>query len=239
VTSTLPSTNPSQDPRQADGSSGTVDTTDGTAPRSAAGRHNRITVALMVLLPLNGVALGLVVAGYTPPRYQAHAYLLITDVKNGVGVSTISISQATARIATKPSVLADASSSLNLAAQAGDLTAVASPDAPLVDLAATAGNPDLATTLADELARQVGKHVSQFSSTTGVQAQVYAGASRPTAKTAPNTLIDALVGLVLGALATGVVYVRRGLPQPSRRPHQGAPEPQRRPHGDGGPQLNP
>jgi capsular polysaccharide biosynthesis protein len=174
----------------------------------AWGRRRSLAAAIILLLPLLGAVGGLLVAALTPPRYTSHAYVLITDPSNSPDVSALNVAQAAARVATKPGLIG-ASRTLNQAAQDAELTSDASPDAPMVDLAATAGSADLAQSLADELARALSEHVSQFSSDIGVHAEIYARASLPLAPISPKRAVNALSGFFLGAVGSVTLYVLR------------------------------
>jgi len=169
----------------------------------------RKTVVLLVLLPIIGGLIGLAFAALTPARYTSHAYLLVIETGQGAGVSAINVAQATARIATKPSVLDTGKDGATLlsAVRAGGLSATASPDAPLVDLAATASTADDSVRLANEMSSRVKEHVNGFSDAAGVRLEVFALASRPDKPTSPNILVDVLAGFALGSLAAAVLFV--------------------------------
>jgi capsular polysaccharide biosynthesis protein len=167
-----------------------------------------LVAAVILLMPLLGAVGGLLLAALTPPRYTSHAYVLITNPTENPDVSALSVAQAAARVATKPGLIGG-SAALSKAAQDAELTSDASPDAPMVDLAATANSADVARSVADELARTLSEHVSRFSSDIGVHAEVYATASLPSAPTSPKRTVNVLSGLFLGAVGSVTLYVLR------------------------------
>jgi capsular polysaccharide biosynthesis protein len=163
----------------------------------------------MFVLPILGALAGWAVASVTPTRYTAHSYLLIVDASDGAGASAVNVAQATARVATKPSVLAESGGDVTLLAAAAeeDLTATASPDAPLVDLAASAGTAEEAVRLANDLSDHVNRHISRFSKSTRVESEVFAEASLPSRPASPNTLVNVIAGLAVGVVAASVLFV--------------------------------
>ena len=171
----------------------------------------RRTTVLLVLLPILGGLAGLLLATVTPPRYTAHSYVLLSDTTRGADVSAVNVAQATARIATKPSVLeaGGRDEQLDLAAQNGDLLATASPDMPLVDLSATADSGLAAALLANQLADRVQRHLAGFTTSTGIRADLFASATEPKRPMSPNTLVDVAGGAAIGALAAAIVFVLR------------------------------
>lgn len=178
---------------------------DGRSARKSVGRF----VLLLSALPILGAALGLLVAALMPASYTAHSYVILITSPGGADGSATNVAQATARVATKTSVLdsAGADASLVSAAEKGRLTATASPDAPLVDLAASAGTAEEATRLSDGLARSTETQVNNFSKQTGVGARVFAKASAPLDPTIPNYPVSILAGLALGVLASAVIFI--------------------------------
>ncbi|NUS52136.1 MAG: hypothetical protein HOQ22_13990, partial [Nocardioidaceae bacterium] len=167
-------------------------------------------VLLLLALPVVGGLLGLLVATITPPTYTAHAFVLITSTGDTTDVSAGDIAQATARVATSDSVLAEGDSSRRLLVAADDdrLTASASPDAPLVDLSASAATP-AAADLANALAAAVDAHVTSIGVDADVRASVFASASRPRRPTSPNPVVDVAAGVALGVLLAAVAFVLR------------------------------
>ncbi len=175
------------------------------------GGFRRIVLVLVALLPLFGGLAGLALTALTPVDYTGEAYLLITTTADGADVSAVSIAQAVARVATSESVLDSAGSDdlLRSAAQRGDLTASASPDSPLVNLAATSSTASDAASLADEFAIQLQRHITRFEGVAQVRAEVFASASLPRDPSSPNRFVNVVSGVALGILAAAVVFVLR------------------------------
>jgi len=166
-------------------------------------------MAVIAMLPVLGALLGLGFAVTAQPSYTAHAYLLLTNATKGADASAVNVAQATARIATNPSVVSTGAgdNTLNAAAQRGDLTATASPDLPLIDLAATASSASASALLANQFADRVKQHLADFPDLADVRVGVFAAASDPTRPTSPNLLVDVGAGAALGGLVAGLVYL--------------------------------
>lgn len=180
----------------------------------ARGRGRRglpVVLLLLVVLPLLGGAAGFLVASVTPPRYTAHAYVLITARNQAGDVSGADVAQAVARVATTESVLVSGGSAGDLlrAAREDRLTATTSPDAPLVEVSATSGLAPEAAALANQLARQVQGRVADISDVAGVRATLLASATTPSRPASPNVFVNVAAGVALGVLATSVLYVLR------------------------------
>jgi capsular polysaccharide biosynthesis protein len=176
------------------------------------GEFSLTVLVLVALLPVIGGIAGTLVVAVTPERYTAHSYVLVTSTGGeGADVSAVSVAQAIARVATNESVL-DAGARgdrLRTATREGAFTATASPDAPLVDLSATASTASDAVTLADELALQVVEHVTAFRGAAKVRAEIFASASPPDAPSSPNPVVSVVAGAALGALIAAAVLILR------------------------------
>jgi capsular polysaccharide biosynthesis protein len=180
---------------------------------SRRARHGylRATMVAIVVLPILGALAGLVFTLTAQPSYTAHAYLLLTNATKGADASAVNVAQATARIATNPSVVTAGAgdNTLNAAAQRGDLAATASPDLPLIDLAATASSASASALLANQFADRVKQHLADFPDLADVRVGIFAAASDPTRPTSPNLLVDVGAGAAFGALLAGLLYLLR------------------------------
>ncbi len=203
-----------------------------SATPEARTRRQRIAplALLVVLLPVLGGLAGLAVAALTPPRYTAHAYVLISGNGEVTDVTPSQLAQATARVAISESVLVAGGAGDRLLTASTDdrLIASSSPDSPLVDLAATAGTAAGAANLADQLSRTVTAGMSTVTSDLTMEASIFATASPPREATSPNYLVDVVAGAGLGAfLAFVVVALRRPREAAGRRP-----QPEAQQHGE-------
>lgn len=181
----------------------------GTTRRSGRVRSVLAFVALL-LLPVGGALAGYALALVTPPSYTAQAYVLIADSGAAGDVSPGDIAQAVARVATSESVISVADSeSLVLAARQQELTSSASPDAPLVELSATASSADAAAALANDFADAVELHITTNSGVGEVRASTFASASAPAKPSSPNVVVNVTAGAALGVLLASVVFVLR------------------------------
>ncbi len=174
-------------------------------------RRTASLTLLALLLPLLGGLVGLTVAVVTPVRYTAHAYVLFSGAGSADEVTPSQIAQATARVATTESVLAagDASGVLLAASTNDDLTAQSSPDAPLLDFAATADTAQGATDLADQWARTVTDGMSSATSGLTMESSVFAYASTPREPVAPNYFVSVVAGIAFGAFLAAVTVILR------------------------------
>ena len=158
-----------------------------------------------------GGLVGLVLDSLVPAHYTSRAYVLITSDTDGANVSALNIAQAVARVATSDSVVNSSGSAhrLSIAAQQGRLSASSSPDAPLVELFATASTASDATVLANQFAGRVERHVTSFSGVARVRAEIFASASQPSRPSSPNRFVLWVTGFGLGVLAAAVLFVIR------------------------------
>ncbi|RKT78476.1 capsular exopolysaccharide synthesis family protein [Terracoccus luteus] len=175
------------------------------------------------LLSLALMALGAVgafgVARSTPPSYQATAKVFVslssadspgelvqgsTYIKNVV--------ESYAALANLPVVLDPIIEDLGLDTSAKSLSTSIAADSPLntniIDIQATSGDPQMASRLANAVARQLSTAVTELSPTNGTTRQgvtvnVVAPAAVPTFASAPRTKIMVLTGAGLG-LALGM-----------------------------------
>jgi capsular polysaccharide biosynthesis protein len=186
-------------------------TNEAGTPHRDRGRFLRTLglLALLLLPVLCGLA-GYAVSVATPPRYTAEAYVLITATGDAGDVTPGDISQAVARVATSESVIAAADSDdLILAAREDKLTSSASPDAPLVELSATATSASDAAALANDLARAVEVHMATNAGVDEVRAGTFASASAPAEPSSPSVLVSVVAGVALGFLLAFVGFVLR------------------------------
>lgn len=185
-----------------------------TATPDPTGRRGRkalraLGLVALLLLPIVGGLAGYAVALVTPPRYTAESYVLMISTGTGE-VTPGDIAQAVSRVATSESVLAAGDSDeLVLAAREDQLTASASPDAPLVELSATASSAADAAALANDLADAVELHMTTNTGIDEVRASIFASASEPAEPSSPNVLVNVVAGVALGLLLAAVGFVLR------------------------------
>ena len=186
--------------------------TSGPAPRRGRGGRTLRALGLLALLmlPVLGALAGYAVTLVTPPKYTAEAYVLISSTGGANEVTPGDIAQAVARVATSESVIAAGSSdSLVEAAREDHLTSNASPDAPLVELSATASSASTAAQLANDLANAVELHMSSNAQVEEVSASTFASASAPAEPSSPNLVVNVAAGAALGLLLASVGLVLR------------------------------
>jgi capsular polysaccharide biosynthesis protein len=188
-----------------------ADAEPGARPRKGRRWRGLALALLLILLPVAGAAVGALVASLSPVSYTANAYVFVTIRGTGVDVSAGDISAALARVATSDSVLASGGRAGRLvkAGRENRLAASTSPDAPLVQLSATASTPRAAADLANQLARTVQRQVTTVAGVVDARATLFASASAPSRPSSPSLVVDVLAGAALGVVAASVLFVIR------------------------------
>ncbi|SFD23559.1 hypothetical protein [Streptomyces aidingensis] len=166
--------------------------------RWAAGLPGWWPVAAGALL---GLLLGGAWAVLTPPRYAATSQVVVEPVRSAEGgdpavMAAVGWAQLYGRLATDPAVLADAGAPVRDA----ELRAATSPDAPVVEITATAGRPALAVTAADALAGALIRHGEQAADATGARLSLLLPAAAPAAPVTPAPLVCVATALTAGTL---------------------------------------
>ncbi|MFW3170396.1 AAA family ATPase [Geodermatophilus sp. CPCC 206100] len=180
-----------------------------------------------------GLAVGLAVAGLvtalTPARYAAGTTLYVspgvptTDAPSAYqgGLLSEHRMKSYVELATGERLADDVAAELGLsggADLAGRITAVAQPETLVMTITATDRSPQRAADLADLAAASFGRLVEQLEQTPGepgpspVRVQVVEAAEPPTAPVSPDSLVNLVLGALLGLLAgLGLAALRRSL----------------------------
>jgi capsular polysaccharide biosynthesis protein len=178
---------------------------------------------LLVTLVLLGAVAGASYALLKTPTYAAEAHVVVLPVPPRDDVTAVKFAQAYGRIATGPGVLSRTVSVIDGASQEGirrQVRVATSPDAPLVQLTASAGTPKRAADLANDVARALLAFGNARSGETKVRLAVFAEASPPEGPSSPNPPLDVGVGAAAGLLIGGLAVmagVGRGRPRGDRR----------------------
>ncbi|WP_165986218.1 lipopolysaccharide biosynthesis protein [Streptomyces sp. YIM 98790] len=151
-----------------------------------------------------GALLGLLLGGayalLTPPRYAATSQVVAEPTDGGDPAAALGWAQLYGRLATDPAVVADAGASVRDAA----LRAATSPDAPVVEITATAASPSLAAGAADALARALIRYGEAAEEAGGARLSLLLPAVAPDSPVTPAPLVSlataVTTGTVLGAL---------------------------------------
>ncbi|MFI9596055.1 hypothetical protein [Nonomuraea sp. NPDC052265] len=182
----------------------------------------------LLALPLIGMGAGLTYSLVQEPVYTADAYAVVSAARQGVPTQEADFAQAYARVTVHPGLLAG-----NGDAYLADgellrttLQASASPDAPLIRLAAIAGTPEEAARRANSAASALTAYANRHSADTGVRLSSFAPAVPPASPSSPQPLLATAVSTAAGLLLAALVWM--AVPAGPRRDGQEA-APARRP----------
>lgn len=187
--------------------------------RPPARRRTGLPTVVIALLVLLCAAIGALAGGLyglsRPDKYAAHAYVLVAPTTGQIGdVNGSQLASAFARIAADPSVVGGALASQGLPAAprniARTVSATASADAPLIDVAGTTGNAGQSALVANTAARALIDHVTRLGATPGYRTVLLTPATVPDRPSGSPALVYGLLGGVLGlGLGSAVAAVRR------------------------------
>jgi capsular polysaccharide biosynthesis protein len=177
----------------------------------AAGRARRRlpawwpVAACTLLGALAGAGYGLLRA----PEYTATSYVMVTSADAGSPVA-LGYAQAYGRIATGGAVLNRArTSSITLDALKSGVEAVTSPDAPMIEITGTAGDPSRAADMANRVAQSLTGIANLSSKDTGAQLRVFSQALTPDTPAAPSLPLSLAVGACAGGLIGALTLLVR------------------------------
>jgi len=187
-------------------------------------------LGLLLLLTAVGGAAGAAYGAIETPTYTAKAY--VVAVGNQVdAVAALNFAQAYGRVATSGPVLVKAGARLADRAGLDQVTAATSPDAPVIEITATAGSGRHAADLANAVAGALTDYGSARAFERHVSLALLAGATAPARPTSPRPPLELLVGAA-GGLLIGGLAVLAGVGRPAARDgeaggerYQPAPEP--------------
>lgn len=169
--------------------------------------------------------IGLVAAGLyllvKPATYTATAHNLVTPEAAGEVVRTEAVSFATAlgRVADSPAVIAQPLRAVGLSLQPEELRQrvriSVSPDAPLIEVNASAQEPEEAALLANTISTALATYADQRRQETGVRAAQFTTATPPEEPSGPRRTLTLVVGLLLGLLVGGAFALLPRRPEAS------------------------
>ncbi len=162
---------------------------------------------LLLLLTLIGGIAGAVYSAVKTPTYTAKAYVVAIG-KPGESITALNFAQAYGRVATSGPVLAAAGAKLG-ADQTGlkDVTASTSPDAPVIEVMATASSAQHTADLANAVANALADHGNTRKAETNVSLGLLAGALVPTSPSSPKPPLELAVGAAGGLLIGGLAVL--------------------------------
>jgi capsular polysaccharide biosynthesis protein len=180
---------------------------------------------------LLGLLAGAMYGVFTTPAYTADAQVVIVNAASAPDDSTaVKFAQAYGRITTDSAILGQTPTIRaggSVTALRGAIRAETSPDAPLVQVTATAPNAARAAQLANEVAAALISFGNARSSSTGTRLASFAAASAPDAPASPNKPVAIAVGAAAGLLIGGFATTagvggrrRRTAPAPGAGPER-------------------
>ncbi|MEU6999714.1 Wzz/FepE/Etk N-terminal domain-containing protein [Nonomuraea sp. NPDC046570] len=155
-----------------------------------------LPIALLV-----GTLAGLVVSMVKEPVYSAEAYVTVVPTEGDDMAQAVNYAQAYARIVTQPGVLATDDE------VRAHVQSSASPDAPLVRVAATAPTAADAAERANGVADNLTAYANLHSADTRMRVAGFARAFPPSAPSSPIPLVNIAVGAATGVLVGGLAFL--------------------------------
>jgi len=172
-------------------------------------------LGLLLLLTAAGGGAGAAYGAIESPTYTAKAY--VVAVGNQVdSVAALNFAQAYGRVATSGPVLVKAGAALTDRTGLDQVTAATSPDAPVIEITATAGSATHAADLANAVAGALADYGATRAFETHVSLALLAGATAPAQPTSPRPPLELLVGAA-GGLLIGGLAVLAGVGRPAAR----------------------
>ena len=174
---------------------------------------------MLAAVPL-GALCGGVYALAATPAYVANAYVMAVPRGGADSAAAVNFAQAYGRIISQPEILLGpaAKTGVPLAELTGQVEAVTSPDAPMIQITGTAGRARLAAKEANAVADSLVAFGNATTAETGVRLLPFATAAAPAAPSSPARSIDLAVGAAAGVLLGGLVLMARQSPSPVAGP---------------------
>ncbi|MGW1135586.1 lipopolysaccharide biosynthesis protein [Streptomyces griseoluteus] len=164
------------------------------------------------------VAGGLLGGGYgllKAPAYTATSYVIAVPAERSDTSTALGFAQAYGRVATQPVVLAEAQAraGVPVSTLAESVRTATSPDAPMVAVSATSGQPAQAAAMANAVAAALARQANASKKATHVELLQFSRAVRPTEPSSASAGVTTLVGVGAGGLLGGLALLVR----PGRR----------------------
>jgi len=189
---------------------------------SAVGRR----AGALALTIAVGAAAGYAYSRLAPPSYTARAYVLVVSADPGAAGAAVNFAQAYARIAGQDDVLSlaveSAKGTTTMDELARDVRTVGSPDAPMIEVTASATSGPRAALLANAVASGLIATAAKQSAATRMSLSMLSVAVPPTAVASPppprtGAALGAGAGLLLGILVLLAGAARTLTGRPGRR----------------------
>ncbi|MFE0349103.1 lipopolysaccharide biosynthesis protein [Streptomyces griseoluteus] len=164
------------------------------------------------------VAGGLIGGGYgllKAPAYTATSYVIAVPAERSDTSTALGFAQAYGRVATQPAVLAEAQAraGVPVSTLAESVRTATSPDAPMVAVSATSGQPARAAAMANAVAAALARQADASRKATHVELLQFSRAVRPSEPSSASAGVTTLVGAGAGGLFGGLALLVR----PGRR----------------------
>ena len=167
----------------------------------------------LVIAAVIGGAIGIGISATRPTKYASSAFLLGHATGDHPADSSLVASSAKvyARAATDPGVIAselrNEQVTLDPTRVAQYVTAIASPDTPLLEIKATTDTASQCVQLANAVAKAIATYSRSLSPGTGYEMQAFRSATPPTGAVGPGAVLFALAGVLLGLLGAVIAIV--------------------------------
>jgi capsular polysaccharide biosynthesis protein len=170
----------------------------------------------LVLAAVIGGAIGFGISATRPTRYASSAFLLGHATGQHPADSSLVASSAKvyARVATDPGVIASELHNEQVTVDptrvAQYVTAIASPDTPLLEIKATTATAGQSVELANAVAKAIATYSHSLSPGTGYEMQTFRSATPPTGAVGAGPVLFTLAGAMLGLLGAIIAIVVLG-----------------------------
>ncbi|UIX34020.1 lipopolysaccharide biosynthesis protein [Streptomyces sp. GQFP] len=191
-------------------------------------RAPHLTPRTRTLRPWTLLAAGAVLGGLLggaygtlkPPTYTATSYVVAVPTEQSDPASALGFAQAYGRVATQLAVLGDAQvwAGVPVSTLRKSVQTATSPDAPMIAVSATSSRRDLATDMANAVARSLTRHANDTKGSTHVELLQFSRAVKPTEPSSASRTVTGLVGASAGGLLGGLALLvrpRRGTEEPA------------------------
>jgi capsular polysaccharide biosynthesis protein len=185
--------------------------------RSSARLSTSVVVVLVLLGGLLGGLGGALYGSTRPISYAAHSYVLVAPTGTASGSSNVTgpeLALAFARVGADPSVVGAAFAAQALPSSPEDIarsvSAIASPDAPVIDVTGTAPSAKQSALFADTAANGLIAHVQRLAATPGFKLVLLTPATVPDRPSGSPVLVYSLLGFAVGlGICAAVAALRR------------------------------
>jgi uncharacterized protein involved in exopolysaccharide biosynthesis len=162
-----------------------------------------------------GLLLGALAGGtygaVSTPQYTATSYVIAVPTSQTDPAAAVGFAQAYSKVATQVAVLSDAQVAAGVPVETlrSSVRAETSPDAPMVAISASSGEPAAAMGMANAVARALTADASHAKKDTHVELLRFTRAVEPTAPSSPSAALTTLVGACAGGLLGGLALLLR------------------------------